>query len=207
MAGDRAGAVIEQLRTLFNVGVVGDLSDGHLLDLFVTRQDEAAFAALIERHGPMVLRVCRQVLGDSHDAQDAAQAVFIALARKARSIRTSASVASWLHGVAVRVAAKAKTAAARRRGHERRAGETRARAGTNHVATDDPAWPELHEELGQLPAPRRHRQSIRPPPTTPKAGYASRGSAPIVSSWFCSKGRESNRDPRSSLPGRVRRCR
>ncbi len=129
MAGNRSGAVMEHLRTLFSVGTVGALSDGHLLDLFVTRYDESAFAALIERHGPMVHRVCRQVLGDAHDAQDAAQAVFLVLARRARSIRRRGSLASWLHGVALRTAAKARTAATRRRGHERRAGEMRAARG------------------------------------------------------------------------------
>ena len=151
MAGDRSGAVMEHLRTLFSVGTVGDLSDGHLLDLFVTRRDEAAFAALIERHGPMVQRVCRQVLGDPHDAQDASQAVFLVLARRARSIRCRGSLASWLHGVALRTASKARTAAARRRVHERRAGEMRARAAYGRAPGEDPSWPEVHEELDRLP--------------------------------------------------------
>ena len=82
MAGEKSGAVIEHLHTLFSVGVVGSLSDSHLLDRFLAGGDEAAFSALIDRHGPMVLRVCRQVLGDSHDAQDAAQAVFLVLAQR-----------------------------------------------------------------------------------------------------------------------------
>jgi RNA polymerase sigma factor (sigma-70 family) len=152
MTGKRSGAVIEHLRTLFSVGVVGDLPDGHLLDRFVTERDEAAFSALIERHGPMVLRVCRQVLGDPHDAQDAAQAVFLVLAQRARTIRSGGSVASWLHGVALRTATKARVAAGRRRQHERRAGESRARAGFYLAVNDDLAWPEVHEELGRLPA-------------------------------------------------------
>ncbi len=75
---------------------------------------EAAFAALVDRHGAMVLRICRQVLGDPHDAQDASQATFLVLARRAGSIGRRESVASWLHGVAVRVAAKARQAESRR---------------------------------------------------------------------------------------------
>ena len=152
MKGESSAAVIEHLRTLFSVGVVGGLSDGHLLDRFVSGRDEAAFSALIDRHGPMVLRVCRQVLGDPHDAQDAAQAVFLLLAQRARSIRSGGSVASWLHGVAIRTAAKARTAAARRRQHELRAGESRARASFYRTPGQDPSWPEVHEELGRLPA-------------------------------------------------------
>ena len=84
------GAVRRQLRTLFNVGAVGELTDGQLLERFATDRGEAAelaFAVLVERHGPMVLRVCRGVLGDAHDAQDAFQATFLVLvqARPGRS--------------------------------------------------------------------------------------------------------------------------
>ena len=158
MAGDRSGAVMEHLRTLFSVGTVGALSDGHLLDLFVTRHDESAFEALIERHGPMVQRICRQVLVDTHDAQDASQAVFLVLARRARSIRSHGSLASWLHGVALRTASKARTAAARRRIHERRAGEIRALASSGRAPGDDPSWPEVHEELNRLP--EKYREPI-----------------------------------------------
>ncbi len=114
------------LRALFDAGTVAGLADGELLDRFATRGDEGAeraFAALMDRHGPMVLRVCRRVLGRGHDAHDAFQATFLVLVRRARSIRDGDSVASWLHGVAVRVASAERAAEARRRKHERGAAE------------------------------------------------------------------------------------
>ena len=80
-----------------------------------SRRTEDAFAALVERHGPMVVRLCRQVIGDEHEAQDAAQAAFLVLARRAGSIQRHDSVASWLYRVARRVAIRARVAAARRR--------------------------------------------------------------------------------------------
>jgi HlyD family secretion protein len=84
----RDGAVLRQLRTLYRVGTFQERTDGQLLGQFATDRDEAvelAFAALVERHGPMVLRVCRGVLADPHDTQDAFQATFLILVRKARS--------------------------------------------------------------------------------------------------------------------------
>ena len=98
-------------------------SDSELLDRFLRGDtaSEAAFAALVARHGPMILRACQAVLDQREDAHDAYQATLLVLARKARSIRNRRSVAGWLYGVARRVSAKAKVAAARRRAHERRA--------------------------------------------------------------------------------------
>src|SRR5215470_12585936 len=98
-----------------------DLSDGDLLERFVTMRDESAFALLVQRHGPMVLGVCRRLLRHAQDAEDAFQATFLALARRATSIRRRNSVASWLYGVARHVALRARTAAARRRTHEQAA--------------------------------------------------------------------------------------
>jgi DNA-directed RNA polymerase specialized sigma24 family protein len=114
------------IEALYSIGVTAGLSDAQLLtQLLVGRDgvDEVAFAALMERHGPMVFQVCNKVLGNSHDAQDAFQATFLVLLRKAKSIRRNESVASWLYGVARLVAMRANTQSARRRTHERQAAE------------------------------------------------------------------------------------
>ncbi len=125
VSGGHAMRFLKHIETLYRAGTSGGSSDAELLARFATCRDEAAeaaFAALIERHGAMVLRVCRRILGNDHDAEDAAQAAFLVLARRAGSIRRRDSVAAWLHGVALRVAAKAKTAAVRRRNHEQEGG-------------------------------------------------------------------------------------
>ena len=90
----RSAAELKSLRTLLNVGAAGGLADDQLLDRFLSRRDEAAelaFAVLVERHGPMVLRVCRGILRNTHDAQDAFQSTFLVLARRAGSIRSRSS--------------------------------------------------------------------------------------------------------------------
>ena len=95
------------LESLFRVGTACGLSDGQLLERFVAARDdtaESAFESLVLRHGPMVFDVRMMILGDTHDAQDAFQATFLILATRARSIMRGASVGSWLHGVALRVA-------------------------------------------------------------------------------------------------------
>ena len=98
-------------------------ADGQLLDYFIDQQDEAAFEALVRRHGPMVFGVCRRVVGNHHDAEDAFQATFLVLARKASSIRPRERVANWLHGVALRTAMKVKAMTAKRRGREKQVSE------------------------------------------------------------------------------------
>src|SRR5215475_3028254 len=83
------------------------LPDGELLQSFVADGNDQAFEALVRRHGPMVLRVCRRILHHTQDAEDALQATFLVLARRAAAIRKQASVGSWLHGVAYRIAVRA----------------------------------------------------------------------------------------------------
>jgi RNA polymerase sigma factor (sigma-70 family) len=99
-------------------GAAAQAPDAELLRRFAAARDEAAFAALVRRHGPMVFGLCRRLLRDAHDAEDAFQATFLVLARKADSVRKAGSVASWLFGVARRVAVRARDQAARRRRRE-----------------------------------------------------------------------------------------
>ncbi len=162
--GGDAGGLPGSLRRLFAAGALGGLTDGQLLDRFLRggreadadagADAEAAFAALVERHGAMVWQVCRSVLGDRHDAEDACQAAFLVLARRAGSIRRGESVASWLYGVARRVALRARRDASRRRELERRRLERTAAEEPISPPPADP-WPELYEELDRLPEPFR----------------------------------------------------
>ena len=112
MAGRIGGYdLLSQLRILSQVGVVGAMSDGELLERFLTACDpasEAAFTALVQRHGPMILRVCRQVLGATVDAEDAFQATFLVLLSKAESHHVRGSLGPWLYQVAVRVSQQAR---------------------------------------------------------------------------------------------------
>jgi RNA polymerase sigma factor (sigma-70 family) len=103
---------------LFDAGTASSLSEWQLLERFVSRGDEPAFEALVARLGPMVLGTCRRMLADPQDADDAFQATFLVLLRKARSLGPADAIAAWLHGVAVRVAARVRADAARRRRRE-----------------------------------------------------------------------------------------
>jgi RNA polymerase sigma factor (sigma-70 family) len=117
MATRTATKVVEHIRSLATAHGGTPLTDSQLLERFVARHEEDAFAALVRRHGPMVLRFCRRLLFNEQDAEDVFQAIFLTLARKAGSIRKHESVASWLHGVAHRLALKARTSAWKRRAH------------------------------------------------------------------------------------------
>ena len=150
-------AIRRQLRTVFNLGTIGALTDGQLLERFGTHGGEAAelaFAALVERHGPMVLRVCRHVLADPNDAEDSFQATFLILVKKARSLWVQDSLGPWLHRVAHRVATRARYSTARLREHEKRAGARRPA-----LVRERGDWDELlsllHEEIDRLPEPYR----------------------------------------------------
>jgi RNA polymerase sigma factor (sigma-70 family) len=142
---------LRHLRRATGAGSYSGAGDARLLERFAACGDEAAFAALVGRHGPLVWQVCRRVLRHEHDAEDAFQAAFLALARKARSIGRGEAVGGWLYRVALRVALRVRAAAARRVAHERPAADAdRAAAGR-----DDPLWrdlrPVLDEEVARLP--------------------------------------------------------
>jgi RNA polymerase sigma factor (sigma-70 family) len=114
MSGGQLDTVLRHLRKLVGSPAAED-SDGRLLDRFLAQRDEAAFAALLARHGPMVWSVCRRLLPQSHDAEDAFQATFLVLVRRARSLDRRGSLAGWLHAVAGRVALRARSSHARER--------------------------------------------------------------------------------------------
>jgi RNA polymerase sigma factor (sigma-70 family) len=151
MADCTASPLQRFLRSLAATPGRGDASDGQLLRQFLQAHDEAAFTALLRRHGPLVWGVCRRLLADTPDAEDAFQATFLVLFRKAGAIGRAEALGPWLYGVAYRTALRARAEAARRRARER------------HVegrSTVDPAldvvWadlrPVLDEEINRLPA-------------------------------------------------------
>ncbi len=145
------GAVVQQLHKLTGRPAREEPSDGEMIERFVARREESAFAVLVRRHGPLVLRVCRRVLGDAHDADDAFQATFLVLARNAASIRKREALGSWLYGTALRVARKARLSEARRQ-----ARETRAAALPREDSPEADDWkPLLDEELGRLAVKHR----------------------------------------------------
>jgi len=156
---DQGGATLRHMRTLFQQGTVAGLTDGELLERYRSRggqTGELAFAALVERHGAMVLRVCRRILTDPNDAQDAFQATFLVLARKPGSVRSRDSIAAWLFGVASRVASSARSSSTRRRLKERTFAELAARRGT--ARDHGELISQLHEEIERLP--ERYRVPI-----------------------------------------------
>jgi RNA polymerase sigma factor (sigma-70 family) len=157
MANHRSKTLAEHLRQTALWADGPEQTDGQLLGRFLERRDEAAFAALVRRYGPMVLGVCRRVLRGHHDAEDAFQATFLVLARKAASVMPRERVGHWLYGVARTTALRARVAAARRAARER------PMAAPPEPAPPRPGlWvdlqPLLDEELSRLPA--RYRLPI-----------------------------------------------
>jgi RNA polymerase sigma factor (sigma-70 family) len=143
-------AAVRDLQTLFDVGAMGVFSDGQLLDRFVARREGAVFEAIVHRHGPMVWGVCRRVLRDHHDAEDAFQATFLVLARKAASVMPREKVGNWLYGVACQTAMKARVTKAKRRGRESQAPDVPEPEAVREGPLHD-LLPELDRELSRLP--------------------------------------------------------
>jgi RNA polymerase sigma factor (sigma-70 family) len=139
--------ILQLIRRMVVDDIVRELPDDLLLQRFCTGQDDAAFNSILHRHGPMVLDICRGVLSNEADAEDAFQATFLILARQAASVRKRKSLGSWLHGVAYRTALKARLRSGTRTKHEARMQERQA-------SPSDLTWSEvreiLHEELHGL---------------------------------------------------------
>jgi RNA polymerase sigma factor (sigma-70 family) len=154
MTDGRWGGVLNHLRRTALRCDAGDTTDAQLLGCFLARRDQAAFEALVRRHGTMVLGVCRRVLRDDHDAEDAFQAAFLVLVRKAASIQPRGLVGNWLYGVAYRTALEARGILARRRTKERQVSAMPEKAAPT-ADTNSDVRPILDEELDRLPAKYR----------------------------------------------------
>jgi RNA polymerase sigma factor (sigma-70 family) len=150
MTSTQAGFVLQHIRRLTGMRRAAQPPDAQLLERFLAQREEAAFATLVRRHGPMVLNVCRGILRHEQDAEDAFQATFLVLARKAVTIRQPAALASWLYEVAHRLAAKAQADSARRRAQERQAIPLAAADPTLDITVREFQYV-LHEELRRLP--------------------------------------------------------
>src|SRR5262245_5924095 len=148
MAKPPSSPILQLLHRLRPERRTDGLSDEELLGQFTICGDEGCFEALLRRHGPMVLGVCRATLPNEADAEDAFQATFLILARKAGSVRRAGSVSSWLHGVAWRTALRARAEFAKRRKHEPRTGAVEV------AEAEERTWAEVqsivHEELNRL---------------------------------------------------------
>ncbi|MBY0523157.1 MAG: sigma-70 family RNA polymerase sigma factor [Gemmataceae bacterium] len=109
MATGKLSGFLRHLRHIVRAPQTAPPSDGQLLEQFAANRDEAAFATLVQRHGPLVLGVCRRLLSNPRDAEDAFQATFVVLARQAKSLRRQSALASWLYRVAYQTAMRART--------------------------------------------------------------------------------------------------
>ena len=153
MASNQLNKVIHHLRRAIGAPEGAEMTDGQLLQRFVAQQDDAAFTLILERYGPMVLGVCRRAVGNTHDAEDAFQATFLVLVRKAASLHEAERVGNWLYGVACRIARRARTQAARRGSQSPEVADM---AMTDPLGEDwQEVRPLLDEELQRLP--RKYR--------------------------------------------------
>jgi RNA polymerase sigma factor (sigma-70 family) len=151
VAKDGTVNLMECLRRAVLAGSKADRTDGQLLEDYLSRRDEAAVAALVRRHGPMVWGVCRRVLRNHHDAEDAFQATFLVLVRKAASVLPREMVGNWLYGVAHQTALKARATAAKRQARERQVKEMPEPAAKLEAAPWPDLEPLLDQELSRLP--------------------------------------------------------
>ncbi len=154
MIHPRTGTSSRSLETLFRLGNLGNVDDGQLLERFRTCNDargDEAFRVLVERYGPIVMGVCRGVLGDVNHAEDAFQATFLVLVRKAGSIRNRESIGPWLHGVALRVARRSRARAARRSFVEKALDREACASLAMWKDESDERIEVVHEEIDRLP--------------------------------------------------------
>src|SRR5947209_6844926 len=155
MPTGHADRLLPTLRRVVLVRETADRTDGQLLAAFLTRQDADAFAGLVRRHGPMVLGVCRRVVGDYATAEDAFQAVFLVLARRAAAVRPREAVGNFLYGVAYRTAIKARAVLARRRSREKQVEAMPEPPAPTHTDAWSDLKPVIDAELDRLPAKLR----------------------------------------------------
>src|SRR5262245_17668690 len=147
---ERKNLLLDQIRRMATQQQLRQMADRELLAQFAGQGNEAAFRVLMDRYGPMVLRVCKRILGNDHDAEDAYQATFFVLASKAGLERRQESLPSWLHGVAVRTARKARCADQRRRLREHKAMEKKTVGSSADVSLRETCGI-LEEEIERLP--------------------------------------------------------
>ncbi|MCI0701720.1 MAG: sigma-70 family RNA polymerase sigma factor [Planctomycetia bacterium] len=152
---DSPNTLSRQLRHAARLPEPDSPSDGELLGRFANQQDEHAFAELVRRHGPMVLGVCRRITGNSHDADDAFQATFLVLARKAGRLAEQSALGAWLYGVAHKAALKARAVALRRRAKETTAARPE---GTEAMADSSDVLAVIEQELARLP--KKYREPL-----------------------------------------------
>jgi RNA polymerase sigma factor (sigma-70 family) len=165
MARGQSDTVLRPLRALLESGSMAGMTDGQLLERFASNRGpeaETAFAALLSRHGPMVLGVCRHLLADKHAAEDSFQAVFLVLARRAANIRQPELLGPWLHGVAARIARKDRARSERLRRYELSEASMRNREIVSPERPDPSIGAEeiaaIHDEVARLP--ERYRRSV-----------------------------------------------